>query len=63
MRKRRHRRKIQSLEARIREHREKIAQEQQKEMPDEGLVHHWEREISAFQEGIRRAHRRMGERE
>ena len=51
MGKRRYRRKKASLEARIKEHREKIAQEQWKAAPDVGLIHHWEREIAAFQSG------------
>jgi hypothetical protein len=62
MGKRRYRRKKQSLEARIEEHREKIAQERQRATPDVGLIQHWEREIAAFQEGIQRAQKRLGER-
>jgi hypothetical protein len=61
MGKRRYRRKKASLEARIKEHREKIAQEQRKVRPDMGLIQHWEREIVAFQSGIERAQRRLGE--
>jgi len=59
MGKRRYRRKIESLEARIREHREKIAGERQRETPDEGLIRHWEREIAAFQDGVRTARARL----
>ena len=62
MGKRRYRRKKESLEARIREHQEKIKREKHKETPDEGLIGHWEREIKAFQDGIRRAQKRLGER-
>jgi hypothetical protein len=61
MGKRRYRRKKESLEARIKEHREKIAQERRKVMPDAGLIHHWEREIVAFQSGIEHALKRLGE--
>jgi predicted nucleic acid-binding Zn-ribbon protein len=61
MGKRRFRRKKASLEARIREHREKIAQERQKVSPDVGLIRHWEREIEAFQTGIQSAQKRLGE--
>jgi hypothetical protein len=60
MGKARYRRKMESLEARIREHLEKINQEKQKATPDEGLIRHWEREIKAFQKGIRRAQKRLG---
>ena len=62
MGKRRHRRKKESREARIQEHREKIQQEKRKEIPDDGLIRHWEREIVAFETGIRSAQRRLGER-
>ena len=61
MGKRRYRRKKASLEARVKEHREKIAQEQQKATPDVGLIRHWEREIVAFQAGIESAPKRLGE--
>ena len=61
MGKRRYRRKKASLQARIQEHREKIAQERQKVTPDAGLIRHWEREIAAFQSGIERALQRLGE--
>ena len=63
MGKRRYRRKKASLEARIKEHREKIAKEQQKATPDAGLIRHWEREIAAFQAGIESAEKRLGEKE
>jgi len=58
--KRRYRRKIESLEERIREHQEKIQREREKDKPDEGLIAHWEEEIRAFQEAIRRAKKRLG---
>ena len=60
MGKARYRRKVESLEVRLREHLEKIAKEKQKAMPDEGLIRHWQREIKAFQDGIQRARKRMG---
>ena len=61
MGKRRYRRKKASLEARIEEHRDKIAREQRKAAPDVGLIRHWEREIAAFQAGIEQAQKRLGE--
>jgi hypothetical protein len=61
MGKRRYRRKKASLEARVKEHREKIAQEQRQAAPDIGLIRHWEREIVAFQAGIEQAQKRLGE--
>jgi hypothetical protein len=57
--KRRYRRKKASLEARVKEHREKIAQEQRKAAPDIELIRHWEREIAAFQAGIEQAQKRL----
>jgi hypothetical protein len=60
MGKRRYRRKKASREARLQEHREKIAREQQKPTPDLGLIRHWERDIEAFQAGIQSAQKRLG---
>ncbi|AMA10539.1 hypothetical protein AWQ23_08620 [Picosynechococcus sp. PCC 73109] len=51
---------IASLEARIQEHQDKINQELAKDFPDQGLIHHWKKEIQAFQKGIQRALRRLG---
>ena len=45
----------------MKEHREKIAQEQRQARPDIGLIQHWEREIAAFQAGIESAQKRLGE--
>jgi hypothetical protein len=53
-------RKIQSLEALILEHRDKIKREQKRATPDLGLIRHWEQEIRAFQDGVRRARKRLG---
>ena len=60
MRKRNHLKAIRSLEGRIREHWEKIRLEEQKERPDSGLIRHWEKEIRAFEKGIRQAKKRLG---
>jgi len=62
MGKRRHRRKKTSLEARVREHQEKVKKERQKETPDKGLIRHWEKEIRVFQSAIRKVQKRLGER-
>ncbi|WP_227873452.1 hypothetical protein [Aphanothece sacrum] len=45
---------------RIDEHREKIRKEYEKERPDQGLIHHWEAEINAFDKGIKQAYKRLG---
>jgi len=60
MGKRRYRRKRESLEVRVQEHQGKIKAEQEKPTPDEGRIRYWQREIRAFQDGLRRARRRLG---
>lgn len=61
MGKRRYQRKSDSLGERIAEHEAKIRREREKDRPDEGLIAHWEREIRAFREGMRKAQKRLGE--
>ena len=51
---------ISSLQARIAEHQEKIKLELERELPDQGLIHHWQKEIRAFEKGIKRALKRLG---
>jgi hypothetical protein len=46
---------ISSLESRIAEHQEKIRLELGKDFPDQGLINHWEKEIKAFEPGIKQA--------
>ena len=60
MGKKNHRKTIRSLTDRILEHQEKIALELRREMPDRGLIRHWEKEIRAFEKGIKQAHKRLG---
>jgi hypothetical protein len=55
------RKKIHTLEQRIREHGTKILMEHAKAQPDHGRIRHWETEIKAFRDGINRARRRLGE--
>ena len=55
-----HRKAIRSLQKRIIEHQEKIRIESQKDMPNEGLMHHWRMEIRAFERGIAQARKRLG---
>ncbi len=56
---RRIRKKVESLEARIKEHHKKIEQEEQKPQPDAGLIAHWEREIQAFRDAILKARKKL----
>jgi predicted ATP-binding protein involved in virulence len=51
---------ISSLESRIAEHKEKIRLELDKEFPDSGLINHWEKEVKAFEQGIKQALKRLG---
>jgi hypothetical protein len=51
---------ISSLQERIAEHQEKIRLELNKDFPDQGLIHHWEKEIKAFEKGIQQALKRLG---
>ncbi|WP_242052558.1 hypothetical protein [Sphaerospermopsis sp. FACHB-1194] len=48
------------MESRIAEHQEKIRLELEKEFPDTGLINHWEKEIIAFEQGIKQALKRLG---
>ncbi|MGK7889635.1 MAG: hypothetical protein AB4042_09900 [Leptolyngbyaceae cyanobacterium] len=60
MGKKNHKKAIRSLQNRIDEHQEKIRIESEREIPDEGLIHHWEMEIRAFEKGIEQARKRLG---
>jgi len=51
--------KIGSLRAQIEEHKEKIRLEKQKSFPNEGCITHWEKEITAFEQQIEKAVRRL----
>jgi len=55
------RKKVRTLNQRIREHEAKILVERGLERPDEGRIRHWEAEIRAFRRAIDRAQRRLGE--
>jgi len=50
-----------SLGERIAEHEAKIRREREKGRSDEGLIAHWEREIRAFREGMRKTQKGLGE--
>jgi hypothetical protein len=48
------------LEALIAEHQEKIRLESKKELVDQALINHWQKEIRAFEKGIQQALKRLG---
>ncbi len=60
MGKKNHKKTIRSLMKRIEEHQDKIRQEFLKEWPNEGMIHHWQAEIAAFEKGIKQAYKRLG---
>lgn len=60
MGKKNHQKAIRSLEKRIIEHQDKIKLELKRESPDKGLINHWQIEIKAFENGIKRALKRLG---
>ncbi|MEB3182553.1 MAG: hypothetical protein VKL59_26485 [Nostocaceae cyanobacterium] len=60
MGKKNHKKAIRSLTQRIAEHQEKIRLESEKDFPDEGLIRHWQKEIRAFEKGIKQARKRLG---
>ncbi|MBD2496845.1 MULTISPECIES: hypothetical protein [Nostoc] len=59
MGKKHHKKAIDSLTQRIHEHQEKIRLESEKDLPDEGLIKHWEKEIRAFEKAIQQARKRL----
>jgi hypothetical protein len=59
MGKKNHEKSINSLKQRIIEHQQKIDIELQKTYPDLGLIHHWQKEIRAFELGIEKAQKRL----
>ncbi|NEQ45072.1 MAG: hypothetical protein F6K00_16515 [Leptolyngbya sp. SIOISBB] len=60
MGKRHHQKAINSLQMRIREHEAKIQIELEKDLPDQGLIRHWQKEIAAFEKGMQQARKRLG---
>lgn len=61
MGKKNHKKAIRTLSQRIAEHQEKTRLELEKDLPDEGLIRHWETEIRAFEKGIQQARKRLGQ--
>ena len=59
MDKKRFRKRIESLQQKIDEHEEKIDQERNNPNPDEGLIRHWQTEITAFKKNIEKAENRL----
>ena len=60
MGKKNHKKAIRSLNRRIAEHQEKTRLEYEKELPNQGLIRHWETEVRAFEKGIQQSLKRLG---
>lgn len=50
---------MRSFEHLILTHKEKIAKEKNKPVPDSGLIRYWEREIKVYSEEIEKASKRL----
>jgi len=59
MSKRGWKKRAESLRLQILEHENKIKKERDKPFPDEGRIHHWEAEIEAFQNSLKRGLKRL----
>jgi hypothetical protein len=53
------RKSVESLRYQIIRHHQKIADEQQKELPDENLIHYWRREIAELEKSLAKAEKRL----
>ena len=51
--------RAESLRLQILEHTDKIKKERDKLLPDEGRIHHWEAEIEAFQNSLKKVLKRL----
>jgi len=61
MKRKKLRKKIESLRKQIKEHEEKIEAERKKSFPHEGCIAHWEREIMTFEKQIEKAMKKLEE--
>jgi hypothetical protein len=51
--------RAESLRLQILEHTDKIKKERGKLFPDEGRIHHWEAEVEAFQNSLKKVLKRL----
>ena len=59
MSKKKFRKSVESIGRQIEIHYEKIANEQQKLVPDENLILYWQKEITGLQKSLARAEKRL----
>ncbi|MBI4849715.1 MAG: hypothetical protein HY808_14290 [Nitrospirae bacterium] len=53
------RKKIESLRKQVKEHEDKVQAEKQKSFPNDGCVAHWQKEITAFENQIEKAMKKL----
>ena len=59
MSKKKFRKSVESIRYQILNHHQKIANEEQKESPDENLINYWKREIKGLEKSLSRAEKRL----
>ncbi|MDY7003030.1 MAG: hypothetical protein SWX82_03405 [Cyanobacteriota bacterium] len=59
MSKKKFRKSVDSIRQQINKHHQKIADEQEKSIPDEGLISYWRKEISGLEKSLARAEKRL----
>jgi hypothetical protein len=57
--KRKFRKSVDSIRYQILKHHQKIADESQKESPDENLINYWQKEIKGLEKSLSRAEKRL----
>ncbi len=59
MSKKKFRKSVESIRQQIIKHHQKIANEQQKQTPDENLIHYWQKEIAGLEKSLAKAEKRL----
>ncbi|NJP08519.1 MAG: hypothetical protein HC866_02795 [Leptolyngbyaceae cyanobacterium RU_5_1] len=59
MSKKKFRKSIESIERQIEIHNQKVADEEQKPVPDENLINYWRKEIAGLEKSLARAEKRL----
>ena len=59
MSKKKFRKSVESIRQQIIKHHQKIANEQQKPIPDENLIHYWRKEIAGLEKSLAKAEKRL----
>ncbi|MBW4483656.1 MAG: hypothetical protein KME14_14035 [Tildeniella torsiva UHER 1998/13D] len=59
MSKKKFQKSVNSIQRQIEIHHQKVADEQRKTIPDEGLIVYWQKEIAGLQKSLARAEKRL----